>query len=82
MKHEEIFPISSDEFSSSRRNFIEKSIKIAAITSIAGIGILSSCKKEDEDKDEDKKDLEEEHLITLSVWFSKDSCPYLSIKYK
>ena len=75
MKHEEIFPISSDEFSSSRRNFIEKSIKIAAITSIAGIGILSSCKKEDEDKDvSPPEDLMQEHGLLNRVLLIYDNC--------
>jgi hypothetical protein len=45
-----------------RRNFIETGIKVATFTSIAGIGIFSSCKGKEEAK-EDKKVSSPEDLM-------------------
>jgi Uncharacterized conserved protein len=62
----------------SRRNFIEKSIKVTALTALAGTIIPIGCKEEKED-DEDQKvsppeDLMQEHGLLNRVLLIYDAC--------
>ncbi len=59
-----------------RRSFIEKSLKITAVSSLAGIGLLAGCKGDD---DEDQKvsppeDLMQEHGLLNRVLLVYDTC--------
>jgi hemerythrin-like domain-containing protein len=69
---------SKNDSNGNRRNFLEKSIKIAGLTSIAGVTILSGCKEKGED-DEDKKvsppeDLMQEHGLLNRILLIYDNC--------
>ncbi|TCK83652.1 hemerythrin domain-containing protein [Albibacterium bauzanense] len=63
-----------------RRNFLDKSLKIAAITSIGGISLFSGCKgKEEEQEGEEKEvsppeDLMQEHGLLNRVLLIYDTC--------
>jgi hemerythrin-like domain-containing protein len=61
-----------------RRGFIEKSLRITVISSMAGMGLMTGCKGK-EDDDEDKKvsppeDLMQEHGLLNRVLLIYDNC--------
>jgi hemerythrin-like domain-containing protein len=63
----------------SRRSFIEKSVKIAAAGSIAGIAFLHGCKSEKDEDEEDQKvsppeDLMQEHGLLNRILLIYDTC--------
>lgn len=59
-----------------RRGFIEKSIKFAALTGIAGTSILSGCKEKDAEgqKVSPSEDLMQEHGLLNRVLLIYDAC--------
>jgi hemerythrin-like domain-containing protein len=61
----------------SRRSFIEKSLTIAAISGIAGAGILSGCKEKESDEGQEvspPEDLMQEHGLLNRVLLIYDTC--------
>ncbi|GGI23365.1 MULTISPECIES: hemerythrin domain-containing protein [Pedobacter] len=66
----------SKDGNSNRRNFLEKTLKIAAITGVGGITILSACKeKGDEEKEvSPPEDLMQEHGLLNRVLLIYDTC--------
>jgi hemerythrin-like domain-containing protein len=61
----------------SRRSFIEKSLTIAAISGIAGAGILSGCKGKESDEGQEvspPEDLMQEHGLLNRVLLIYDTC--------
>lgn len=62
-----------------RRAFIEKGLKITAVSGVAGISLLTGCKGENEGEDEDQKvspseDLMQEHGLLNRVLLVYDTC--------
>jgi len=64
-----------------RRGFLEKSIKLAALTGITGITFLSGCKEDDDKKEKDEgqkvsppEDLMQEHGLLNRVLLIYDAC--------
>ena len=68
-----------EENKSDRRSFIEKSIKLAAITGIGGVTLLSGCKDREEKEGDEKEvsppeDLMQEHGILNRILLIYDTC--------
>jgi hemerythrin-like domain-containing protein len=62
-----------------RRDFIEKSLKVALVSGLAGIGILSGCKEKEEEEGEGQEvsppeDLMQEHGLLNRVLLIYDAC--------
>lgn len=61
-----------------RRNFLDKSLKIAAITSIGGIALFLGCKDKEEEQEEKEvsppEDLMQEHGLLNRVLLIYDTC--------
>jgi hemerythrin-like domain-containing protein len=62
----------------SRRDFLAKSFKIATVTGIIGIGLISSCEKEEKEEGEKEvsppEDLMQEHGLLNRILLIYDSC--------
>lgn len=65
-----------NQLPSDRRNFIQQSIKIAALAGVGGITLLSSCKKKEEEgqKVSPPEDLMQEHGLLNRVLLIYDNC--------
>lgn len=61
----------------SRRDFIGKSLKIVAVSGIAGVGFLSGCKENEESEEKEvspPEDLMQEHGILNRILLIYDTC--------
>ncbi len=57
-----------------RRQFIETSLKIAAISSVSGIGIFTGCKEKEDKKVSPPEDLMQEHGLLNRILLVYDTC--------
>jgi hemerythrin-like domain-containing protein len=66
-----------NQLPSDRRNFIQQSIKMAALAGVGGLTLLSSCKKKEDDEGQKvspPEDLMQEHGLLNRVLLIYDNC--------
>ena len=65
---------SSLEHQAGRRSFILNGVKLAVVTSLGGIGILSGCKGDDDKEVSPPEDLMQEHGLLNRILLIYDTC--------